>query len=111
MKFETEIRAFLKAMQKRGYYKPDINFDTITVEEIEKLLTKFNKDSMIVSITKDSGIHYSQLSQNWDAVREDGVNEGETYITYNDMGALSGRCVTYVMVDGEITKGYLLARS
>ena len=104
---ETIVRTFLKALQKRGFYK-DVDIDNTPLYEM--ITSPDGRGSRIISLTKDSGIHYSSITGNSPLYSHE-VKEGETYITFNTMRAMSGSCITYVMKDGEIIDGHLLAMS
>jgi hypothetical protein len=105
---ETIVRTFLKALQKRGWYK-DVDIDNTPL--IEMLSSPNGRGDKIISLTKGPGIHYSSIFADRGVLMTHEVKEGEVYITLNTMRPLAGDCRTYVMFDGELTDSYLLARS
>ena len=105
---ENVVRLFLKALQKRGWYE-GVDIDNTPLYEM--ISSPEGRSARIVSLTKDSGIHHSSIHNGVTPLYSHEVKEGETYITFNTMRALSGDCITYVMKDGEIINSYLLARS
>lgn len=105
---ESIVRLFLKALQKRGWYK-GVDIDN---EKLSDMISSPDGGGpRIIALTKDSGTHYSSMYVNGPSFCSHEVKEGETYITFNTMRVLSGDCTTYVMKDGEIVNGYLLAMS
>ncbi len=105
---ETIVRTFLKALQKKDWYK-GVDIDNTPLSEM--LSSPQGRGPRIVSLTKDSGIHESSIHVGGHSLHSHEVKEGEVYITFNTMRALSGSCTTYIMKDGEIVGGFLLARS
>jgi hypothetical protein len=105
---ETIVRTFLKARQKLGWHK-DVDIDNTPL--IEMLSSPDARGDKIISLTKGPGTHYSSIHTNRGVLMTHEVKEGEVYITLNTMRVMAGDCRTYVMVDGDIIKSYLLAMS
>lgn len=104
---ESVVRLFLKALQKRGWYE-GVDIDNTPLHQM--ISSPEGRGARIISLTKDNGIHHSCLYGNTPLYSHE-VKEGEVYITFNTMRAMTGNCTTYVMKDGNIVNGYLLARS
>ena len=105
---ENVVRTFIKALQKKGWYN-GLDIDNTPLSDM--ISSPEGRGPRIISLTKDSGTHHSSMRVGGASLRSHEVNEGEVYITFNTMRALSGDCITYVMKDGEIINSYLLAMS